>query len=119
MWTGKNMKKLNREQFEQILKSPEPGPKNVVRVGMSTCGIAAGADKVYAVLQKEIKRRNLDVIVKKTGCLGMCYCEPLVEVDIEGVPGVIYGNVDEKAALGIVDKHLCGKRLMNDHVVMK
>lgn len=112
--------KLDGAGLEQLReKACKARKNNWIRVGMSTCGIAAGAGQVYDILVEEITRRNLDIEVKKTGCLGMCYAEPLVEVNIKGVPRVIYGRVDSKAAVGIVEKHLCGKRIMNDHVIVR
>ena len=113
------MKKITGRLFEHLNKKLENNKKGWVKVGMSTCGIAAGAESVYEVLIKEVQRRELDIEIKKTGCLGACYVEPLVEVCVEGVPCVVYGNVDEKAALGIVDKHICAKRVMNDHVIIR
>ena len=113
------MDKLTKDNFQKVKNSLALKKTNWIKVGMSTCGIAAGAGEVYDTLIEEIKRRNLGVDVFKTGCLGMCYIEPLVEVCIDGVPHVVYGNVDKKAALGIVDKHLCGKRVMNDHLVIR
>jgi len=113
------MKKLSLNSLSELRESLQPEKKNWVRVGMSTCGIAAGAQKVYDLLKEEVARRGLEVSIEKTGCLGMCHIEPLVEVNVEGVPSVVYGRVDAKAALGIVNKHLCGKRLMNDHIVIR
>ncbi|MGB2982732.1 MAG: (2Fe-2S) ferredoxin domain-containing protein, partial [Candidatus Bipolaricaulia bacterium] len=51
-----------------------------VRVGLATCGIAAGAERVLERLRSEVDARGLNVVVKPVGCLGMCYNEPLVEV---------------------------------------
>ncbi|MDD3295978.1 MAG: (2Fe-2S) ferredoxin domain-containing protein [Candidatus Omnitrophica bacterium] len=113
------MDKLTKDNFQKAKNDSVQKKTNWIKVGMSTCGIAAGAREVYDTLTEEVKRRNLNIDILKTGCLGMCYIEPLVEVCIEGVPHVVYGNVDTKAALGIVDKHICGKRVMNDHLVIK
>jgi len=87
-----------------------------IKVGMSTCGIAAKADEVYATLLEEVKKRNLQIEIKKCGCLGMCYCEPNIEVSISGMPSVIYGKVDKEIAVKIIDKHVCGKMLVNDNI---
>ena len=87
-----------------------------IKVGMSTCGIAAGADEVYQTLVEERNKRNLDIKIQKCGCAGMCFAEPLVEVNVKGVPCVIYGNVDVPTAMKIIDKHVVGKFLLNDHV---
>ncbi|MBA4394013.1 MAG: NADH-quinone oxidoreductase subunit F, partial [Desulfobacca sp.] len=49
-------------------------------VGMATCGISAGADKVYAALENKIAELRLDAVLEKTGCIGFCQKEPLVDV---------------------------------------
>ncbi len=92
--------------------------KGYVRIGMSTCGLAAGAQDVYDVLKEEILKRDLAVEVKKTGCLGMCFAEPLVEVNIAGLPRVVYGKVDKDIALKIVENHLCAHNVFNDHIFL-
>jgi (2Fe-2S) ferredoxin len=110
------MTKLTNEKLDEIKNSFKKKGENWVKVGMSTCGIAAGADTVFNVMTNEVKKRNLNVSVKKCGCAGSCFAEPLVEVSIEGMPQVIYGAVDEDTAREIIDKHICGKRLVNDHI---
>ena len=47
-------------------------------VGEGSCGLAAGAGRVHAAL----KAAGADVGV--TGCIGMCYLEPIVEIREEG-----------------------------------
>lgn len=49
-------------------------------VGYGSCGIAAGAGKVYRALQDQIGQKNMDVALQITGCNGMCYLEPIVDV---------------------------------------
>lgn len=90
--------------------------ENVIKVGMSTCGIAAGAQDVFNVLSEESKKRNIAVTVKQCGCVGLCSAEPLVEVSVAGLPTVTYGNVDQACAIKILEKHISGKRLLNDRI---
>ena len=47
-----------------------------VKVGQGSCGISAGAAKVYSALEKT----NLNAKLTVTGCIGMCYLEPIVDV---------------------------------------
>jgi NADH-quinone oxidoreductase subunit F len=51
-----------------------------IMVGMATCGISSGADKVYRALEKKIAELGLEAVVEKTGCIGFCQREPLVDV---------------------------------------
>jgi NADH-quinone oxidoreductase subunit F len=59
-----------------------------VRVGMSTCGLAAGAQAVYDALTAG----GDGLVVGRTGCLGACHREPLVEV-ADGTETMLYGPV--------------------------
>ncbi|HUW63064.1 MAG TPA: NADH-quinone oxidoreductase subunit NuoF [Candidatus Bathyarchaeia archaeon] len=70
-----------------------------VTVGMATCGLASGAKAVFDVLTKALAEGAPDVVVAKTGCLGFCQVEPMVEVFRPGKPRLLYKEVTaEKAA---------------------
>lgn len=70
-----------------------------ILVGLGTCGISAGADKVWDYLKSTIEENHLQHKIKleKTGCIGMCYREPLVEI-IDNKGSFLYGEIDEKKA---------------------
>jgi (2Fe-2S) ferredoxin len=99
-------------------RAAAPAPvRQYIKVGMSSCGIAAGADEVFAVLSAEVDKRKLAVVVKPCGCSGACYAEPLVEVCIDGLPGVTYGRVTPDIAMRILEDHVRDKRLVQDYIV--
>ena len=50
-----------------------------VVVGLGSCGIAAGANKVYDLIKEEIESKNLDIDLEKAGCVGSCHLEPIVD----------------------------------------
>jgi NADP-reducing hydrogenase subunit HndB len=110
------MKKITREDLDKISAKPRKESTNYIRVGMSTCGIAAGADEVFATLVEEAKKRNIQIEIKKCGCVGMCFAEPLVEVAVEGLAPVIYGKVNKETAAKIMEKHVAGKMLVNEYI---
>lgn len=57
--------------------------KMKIVVGQGSCGIAAGAGKVYERLESLIKGGSLaDAELSVTGCIGMCYLEPIVDIYI-------------------------------------
>jgi len=89
---------------------------NTIKVGMSTCGLGAGAQEIYDYLKTEVEQKKLPITVKKVGCLGMCFAEPLVEVDVTGTPHVLYGKVDLTIAKKILNTHIRDKRLIHDHI---
>ncbi len=46
-------------------------------VGQGSCGIAAGAGKVYSAIENLLENKSLLSI---TGCIGMCFLEPVVDI---------------------------------------
>ncbi len=79
-----------------------------VAVGMSSCGIAAGARAVFDRLNRDVAARGLPWSVVATGCIGACHAEPLVEVRQPDGRTFLYGNLDETKAESIVSGHLQG-----------
>ena len=52
-----------------------------VVIGQGSCGVASGAKKTEAEFLKQIEDRGLtNVTLDKTGCIGTCYLEPIVDV---------------------------------------
>ncbi|MDD2709117.1 MAG: (2Fe-2S) ferredoxin domain-containing protein [Verrucomicrobiae bacterium] len=96
---------------------PADDGRGVIKVGMSSCGIAAGAGEVFEALTKEAKGRGLNLEIKKCGCVGSCYAEPLVEVRLPCLPTVLYSRVNKEIALRILDEHIVNKRLLNDLII--
>jgi NADH-quinone oxidoreductase subunit F len=65
--------------------------KNIITVGMGTCGRAAGAEFIF----EELKNSELDYIIKSVGCFGMCYTEPNIVV-YKNNQTEIYGNITKE-----------------------
>ncbi len=49
-----------------------------VVVGQGSCGIAAGANKVYDVLADALAQSDVQLCI--SGCIGMCWLEPIVDI---------------------------------------
>ena len=60
-----------------------------IKVGVASCGIAAGAQEVMELLKASAK----DIPIVGVGCLGHCYAEPMVEVILEDDSSIFYGNL--------------------------
>ena len=80
----------------------------VVYVGMGTCGRAAGADEVLAGIREHLKELQVAADIVKVGCIGPCYLEPLVDVQLPGRPRVSYGNMTAELAARTLDELLAG-----------
>lgn len=90
--------------------------KAKVIVGLGSCGIAAGANKVYSRLL-EIGKENPDMFESgKTSCIGMCFREPLVEV-VDETGSYLYGDVDPKRMDEIFESHLKNRQPLKDYIV--
>ncbi len=87
-----------------------------IKVGLGTCGISAGGRAVFAALQQELKDRQLDIPLKETGCMGMCYDEVLVEL-VDDAQSYLYAKVTPERVTEIVDKHLVGNEPITDWIV--
>ncbi|MBI4976147.1 MAG: (2Fe-2S) ferredoxin domain-containing protein [Spirochaetes bacterium] len=114
------MSKLTLASFDayQDGLKKEPVAKGSIVVSLGTCGIAAGGDKVYETFQQELSDKHIpDIELKRTGCLGMCFCEPNLMVKMEGMPDVLYGFVTPEIASRIIDEHVGKKHIVNDHVI--
>ena len=89
------------QQRGQAMTYPE---KTKIFVGMATCGLSAGAEKVYQALQEEIKNTGVDLILEKTGCIGYCQREPLVDVMVPGTPRLTYEGMTPDRARILVQR---------------
>ena len=79
-----------------------------VLVGQGSCGVATGARKTVAELEKQIAARGLDIPVQTTGCVGTCYLEPIVDVYDDDGELTRYVKVQPDKVEKIVEEHLAG-----------
>lgn len=115
--TLEQLRALRDEQKKQINKRETSGKNIEIIIGMGTCGIAAGAKSALNAFVQELEDHNVEnALVKQTGCMGLCYAEPTVEVIMPDMPAIIYGKVDAETAKKIVRKHILAGILINDHI---
>jgi NADH-quinone oxidoreductase subunit F len=86
-------------------------------VGQGSCGIAAGANKVFDALKHEIESRNLDVTLDLTGCIGMCYLEPIVDIIDDGGHKTTYVKVQPEMVTEMIQSHILDKKVLKDCVI--
>jgi len=77
-----------------------------VKVAMATCGIASGAKPIMDFFTDELDKRGIGAVITQTGCMGYCYAEPTVEVQMPGKEPVVFGFVDQKRADEIIEKYI-------------
>lgn len=106
-----------RAQYQAEIAAKQKG-KTIIIIGMGTCGIAAGAKQVQEAMEKELAAHKIDnVIIKQTGCIGMCEQEVLVDIARFGEARVTYGKVKPEHAKALVEEHIINGKVVADLVV--
>ncbi len=90
---------------------------NRIVVGLGTCGIAAGAEETYKALQKSLEAAGLPWTLSKTGCLGMCFREPTVEIRTDDNNRFVYGDVSASRVGRLIEEHIVANRPVEEWLV--
>ncbi|MEK6778913.1 MAG: NADH-quinone oxidoreductase subunit NuoF [Candidatus Deferrimicrobiota bacterium] len=88
-----------------------------VVVGLGSCGVAAGGLAVQQRLKELLEPEKERLVLKETGCIGLCYREVLVEVFEDGRRRTLYGGVTPERVNRIVEEHLRRGRVVAEWVV--
>ncbi|MEW6745073.1 MAG: NAD(P)H-dependent oxidoreductase subunit E [Planctomycetota bacterium] len=76
-----------------------------IRVGLGSCCVAGGSDKVHEALERAVALSGARAKIKRVGCVGMCHRTPLVETIVAGERTGLYANVGPHSAAAIVHRH--------------
>jgi NADH:ubiquinone oxidoreductase subunit F (NADH-binding)/NAD-dependent dihydropyrimidine dehydrogenase PreA subunit/(2Fe-2S) ferredoxin len=76
-------------KWEELLRNPVP----LIYIGAASCGLAAGAAEVQEAVEKYLKKNGMEGRIIQVGCIGPCYLEPLMDVQMPGQPRISYSNV--------------------------
>lgn len=77
-----------------------------VVVGLGSCGIAAGARKVYEELENQVSNLGMDIDLEITGCVGMCHLEPIVDIYDDEGRMERFVKVSGDKVVGLIEKKL-------------
>lgn len=88
-----------------------------VVVGLGSCGIAAGGQRVHQRFAELLHSDPNDSVLKQTGCIGLCYREVLVEIRDHQGGKTLYGEVSPERADRIVAEHLRQGKIIDEWVV--
>jgi NADP-reducing hydrogenase subunit HndB len=95
-----------RSKIEMRSGADNPEGMVQVKVAMATCGIASGAKPIMDFFTDELDKRGIGAVITQTGCMGYCYAEPTVEVQMPGKEPIVFGFVDQKRADEIIEKYI-------------
>jgi NADH:ubiquinone oxidoreductase subunit F (NADH-binding)/NAD-dependent dihydropyrimidine dehydrogenase PreA subunit/(2Fe-2S) ferredoxin len=96
-----------KRKWEALRGSEDP----VVYVGAASCGRAAGANQLIAQTERFLKENKVSAEIVQVGCIGPCYLEPLVDIQMPGAPRVSYNNVTPKSLALILQSALVEREL--------
>ncbi|MEE8138288.1 MAG: hypothetical protein V3T81_05380 [Thermoanaerobaculia bacterium] len=90
--------------------------RTLIKVGVTTCSGVVGARETLDAIRSEVASRGpstgsgqaLEADVMVTGCWGLCYAEPIVEVVRPGRPGVLYGNLTADKVPQLIEQAVAG-----------
>lgn len=106
----------DRAQGEVDLRTRKGDTQVVVHMG--TCGIAAGARDVLAQVVAELAEAKApNVVVKQTGCLGLCDQEPMMTITDKGGKEFRYGKLDRHKVHEIIQEHVLGGKPVIEHII--
>jgi NADH:ubiquinone oxidoreductase subunit F (NADH-binding)/NADH:ubiquinone oxidoreductase subunit E/NAD-dependent dihydropyrimidine dehydrogenase PreA subunit len=73
-----------------------------IRVGLGSCCMAKGSDRLFHALQDSVHRSGANVVVKRVGCVGMCHCTPLIDVTRSQQANALYSGLNPALAQFLV-----------------
>lgn len=77
-----------------------------ISIGMGTCGIGSGSDRLMERFKAEVEERKLPILIRAVGCFGACSEEPLVMSSAPGHAAVLYSRVTEEDVVPIIEAAL-------------
>jgi NADH-quinone oxidoreductase subunit F len=81
---------------------------------MASCGLAAGAQETYDALHQVLTEGNARADLSISGCVGVCFLEPIVKVVEPDGTEWTYGRVTPERAEAIVEQHVVkGKPILD------
>ncbi len=83
----------------------------VIYIGTASCGRAAGALKTLEAIQGTLQELNQPAYILQVGCIGPCYLEPLMDIQLPGKPRISYSKVTPEKAHKILQAALVGDDL--------
>ena len=90
------------------------GSKPWIRVGTALCGEAAGSKNLLPRIQNILDALKIDANVSEVGCLGLCFAEPLLDIQLPGQSRVFYRNVSEDDLEQIITSHIKDSNINSD-----
>lgn len=76
----------------------------IIFIGMGTCGLASGAEKVKVAIENELQKNSLNAVIVPTGCIGFCAKEVIVDIKLPDETRIAYAEVTVKDVPALIRK---------------
>jgi len=86
-------------------------------VGAGSCGLAVGAGEIEKVAIETVEKFGLEATVVRTGCIGFCGREPLLDLVLPDGPRVSYGNMTVEKTRELLNGYAGNRKLMPEIVL--
>jgi NADH-quinone oxidoreductase subunit F len=86
------------------MKTSTPNSHWRIAVGLGSCGVAAGAQALYELIEKRADPSR--ITLHRTGCAGICHREPMLELYSPSGEHWTYVHLDERGVRQILDRHV-------------
>ncbi|MDP6442643.1 MAG: NAD(P)H-dependent oxidoreductase subunit E [Pirellulaceae bacterium] len=96
---------VSKPAVHRPIAQPNGAGTTEVRIGLGSCCLALGSDKVHDALTDVLDATGGAGYVKQVGCTGVCHKTPLVELVAPDGTSQIYTNVEPEMARHIVLQH--------------
>lgn len=108
---------LTREVGEAVATESQPGRGGAdaglhIHVGLGSCCMAKGSDRLFHALQQTAHEVGADVHVKRVGCVGMCHRTPMIEVAGQA-PSQFYADLTPAQARELILRHVRPRRFFS------
>ena len=99
-------------KWEQLRNNPVP----FIYIGAGSCGLAAGAAETQTAVEDYLERKGIEARIIQVGCIGPCYLEPLMDVQMPGQARISYANVMAKDVARILQAFFDDGEITKDHL---
>jgi NADH-quinone oxidoreductase subunit F len=79
--------------------------KGEIRIGLGSCCQASGSGEIQKAVEEAVAGRDINVLLKSVGCVGMCHQVPLVEIVPQSKDPILYSKVKAEDVQTIIDTH--------------
>ena len=89
----------------------------VVFIGMGTCGLASGANKVKKAIEEELLKLNIDATIVPTGCIGFCAKEVIVDIKLPNKDRISYCEITPRDIPALLQKTIIDKQIFTEKLL--